>query len=197
MKTLLPFLFLAAAIVFGQANGFAQPQANDQTTSRQARLLTTIAAGKMPEEKLLQAVAQLQMPANEPPQYWSRIANDAHYQRFQRRMAVYQLFKRHVHVGMRLSELNPLLQRPTWLRTDDISVFKELIGKIPVHWNFDDTVLVIRFLPDPHKDVVGVYLHVAGKVDLQLFQDLLLKSSDTSVNDSKIVEIGSDWPRPR
>ena len=209
LKALALLSLLAVGLLLCQANGSAHPQTAGQKEVRQAALLTTIADRHVSEEKLMQAVTQLTMPPTEPPQYWSRIANNVHYPRLQRREVAYQLFKRQVRVGMQLSELNSLLQHPTWLRASDISLAEEDVGKMPVHWAMNDTVLVIRILPDPDKDVVAVYLEVARKpadllhfnAELQRFQDLLLKSQakspETSLQNTKIVEIGLSPLRPR
>jgi hypothetical protein len=133
-------------------------------------------------------------PANETPQYWSRIANDFNDTSFHRRCAVFQLFKRHVHVGIRLSELTHLLDRPTWLRASDIDVFDFIGGLIPVRMDSKDTVFVLRVLPEAGEDASGIYLRVAGKIDVQSFRSFVLGSAKTTVGNATVVEIGFSEP---
>src|SRR5947209_7648586 len=139
-----------------------------------ADLFSTIAKRGTAAPKLDEAIARLPMPPNEPPQFWSRIANDPTYSRYHRRRAVFQLFRRHIHVGMRLSEVAHLLNRPTWLHASDIVEIKYILGKIPVRTDPRDTVFVLLVPPVPRQNTAAIYVRVTGKIAQWEFRSLLL-----------------------
>jgi len=162
-------------------------------------LLTTIAKKGVPDAELARAIAKLEMPPSEPPQYWSRIANDPGYGDSHRRRAVFQLFRRHVRVGMALSELAHLLDHPTWLRGDDVRLIDILAGHIPVQLNpdKDETVFVLIVLREPDQDTSGIYLRIAGKISLQRFRDLILNATEDGIGHAAVLEVGySEGRRP-
>ncbi len=151
---------------------------------------STIAKRGIPEAELAEAIAKLKVPATEIPQYWTRIASDSSYSRFHRRCAVFQLFRRHVHVGMRLSELADLLGRPSWLQGSDIQMVEYLGGHIPVRFSLKDTIFVLLVLPDARNQGSAIYLRIAGKIDLQSFRALVLGLGKTGIGNATIEEIG-------
>jgi len=160
----------------------------------EAELLSTIAKREITESDLIKAIAKLQMPPDESLGYWSRIANDPGYRRFHRRRAAVQLFRRHVHVGMRLSDVAQLLNRPNWLHASDIDVVKYILGKIPVHTKTGDTVFYLLILPQPRRATAAVYLRVAGKVDVQSFRSLVLGLAEPRIGNATVEEIGISEP---
>ena len=155
---------------------------------------STIAKRGIARAELVEAIAELRMPPSESPRYWSRIANDSGYSSFHRRSAVLQLVKRHVRIGMRLSELARLLNHPTWLQASDIDAIDFLAGKIPVRMDPRDTVFVLRIMPKAHENVSAIYLRIAGKFDVQSFRSLVLGVTEAGIGDATIVEIGFSEP---
>jgi hypothetical protein len=103
---------------------------------------------------------------------------------------VFQLFRRHVHVGMRLSELADLLGRPSWLQGSDIQMVEYLGGHIPVRFSLKDTIFVLLVLPDARNQGSAIYLRIAGKIDLQSFRALVLGLGKTGIGNATIEEIG-------
>jgi hypothetical protein len=145
-------------------------------------------------EALLQALRQLG-PVEEPPEFWTKIANSTGYSPDHRRRAVFELFRRHVHPPIAVAELARLLHRPTWLRDEDVSIVSRLGGKIPVKFDFADTVFVIGVLPDLGDGRLvhwSIYLRVRGHVDRQLFVDALRAgaSSASGVEAAPVLEYG-------
>jgi len=52
---------------------------------------------------------------NEPPKFWTAIANSSDYSVDHRRRAVLQLLARHFHPGMTFGEVGRLFDHPTWI----------------------------------------------------------------------------------
>jgi hypothetical protein len=191
---------------------------HEKERALRAEPFSTIATRGITEAELAEAIAKLKMPVNETPQYWTRIANDSSYSTFHRRCAVFQLFKRHVHVGMRLSELAHLLDHPTWLGAGDIHLVEYVGGYIPVRPNIGDTVFLLEFLPEArNKDSTTylrieakgefqslmlpgaenhsvIYLCISGKVDVQGFRNLVLGSVEANIRNATVLEVAISEP---
>ena len=60
---------------------------------------------------------------NEPPEFWSHIANSTNYPVDSRRRAFLQLFERHFRSGMTLPEIGRMIDHPKWIRRYDIIPF--------------------------------------------------------------------------
>jgi hypothetical protein len=60
---------------------------------------------------------------NEPPEFWTAIANNANYDVDRRRRAVLQLFARHFKPGMTLHQIGLMLNHPTWLKRSECGWF--------------------------------------------------------------------------
>jgi hypothetical protein len=153
---------------------------------------STIAKRGVAATKLDQAIAKLPLSPSESPKFWSRIANDSTYSRYHRRRAVFQLFRRHIHAGMRLNDLAHLLNRPTWLRAGDIDVIDILAGELPVSFGPRDVVFVLRVLPEPRQDTSAVYLRIAGRVDIEGYRSCILGTAKGHpiIGQAVIAEIG-------
>lgn len=127
----------------------------------------------------------------EPPAFWSAIANDPEYRPDHRRICVFQLFKRHAREGMHVYQLAHTLDKPTWLKAENIFIVRSLHGKIPVALTPDDTVFFIRIgLPTDNNS--AVYMRIAGK-DLDqkdLFNVLKDLTDDQKHGDAIVLEIG-------
>ncbi len=126
-------------------------------------------------ELFLQEIRQLGA-VTEPAHFWAAITSSAAYSSERRRQAVFQLFKRHVTPGLTLAELAIILDGPTWLAGDNLSVVTNLAGELPVKFTLDDTIFVLRVFPELVDDLYGpwsIYLRVGGKVEPEAFLDLL------------------------
>jgi len=117
---------LAVCSLLLQVNPGSPVQASEY--SQTAEPFVILANRSTTEQALDRAIAQLDLPPKEPARFWSQIANDADYPRFQRQRAVIQLFRRHVRVGMRVSQLAQLLDHSTWLRAMDVKDFVFVSG---------------------------------------------------------------------
>jgi hypothetical protein len=135
---------ILAVVVLGGLGLGSEPSAATEPFS-------TIAKRGIAATKLDEAIARLPMPPSEPPWFWSSIANDSGYSRYHRRRAVFQLFRRHIHAGMRLSELGSLLYHPPWLRASDIVEVNLVAGWIPVLFDPRDSIFVLVVLPEAGK----------------------------------------------
>src|SRR2546428_3160838 len=109
---------------------------------------STIAKRGIAATTLDEAIARLPMPPSAMLKFWSKIANDPTYSRYHRRRAVFQLLRRYLQVGMRLTDLAHLLNRPTWLPAGDIDVVEIVRGLIPVTFDPKDTMFVLVVLPE-------------------------------------------------
>jgi hypothetical protein len=154
-------------------------------------LLRAISREDISEVELRRALAALGA-VTEPPQFWSRMANAPDYPIFHRRLCVFQLFRRHVHPGMKLSELASLLDRPTWLRDEDVQMVSVLAGKLPVQWTLADTVIVLAVFPEaPQEEAGAIYLRLAGKVAVNDFLRLVRGcAASSAVGEAVILEVG-------
>lgn len=137
--------------------------------------LSIISDPESATETLLQEIQQLG-PVTEPARFWADIANNDAYRSEHRRLAVFQLFKRHVSAGLNLAELANILDGATWLAGDDLSQATSLAGEIPVEFTLEDTIFVLRIFPELVDDLYGpwaIYLSVSGKVAPEEFLNLL------------------------
>ncbi len=130
------------------------------------------------------------------PSFWIEIANDPTYSLVHRRLCVFELFRRHVRVGMKLRRMNEVLGDPKWLQDGDIHLVRIVVGWIPVELQSGDSVFCIWVLPEPGRESVLVYLRVSGDVPSGDFDRLLLEKDDSagaSINrELGVVEIAAD-----
>lgn len=147
------------------------------------------------KEGLLKALAKLG-PVEEHPVFWTDIANNDKFSEGHRRRAVYMLFKRHVKIGISLQTLGEILNEPTWLKKIDISLVQELAGKIPVEFNFDDTILAIQIfsnLSDGRFENWSIFLRVAGKISVEDFYQIISsggRKGMKELKERKLLEFG-------
>jgi hypothetical protein len=133
---------------------------------------------------------------SEPPTFWSGIANNDAFTRDHRRMIVFQLFIRHIKNGITLKALAEILDRPSWLRLENISIVKEIAGKIPVTFDFNDTILVIDALPEVPGDQDSnwtIYLRIEGKINKEDFYKIICGTETenlVAIKERKIIECG-------
>lgn len=142
-------------------------------------------------EQLDEAIAHLDK-AGESPGFWSAIANSPDCRPEHRRLAVRELFKRHVKPGMTLAELGELLDDPTWLADDDVSAVTAVGGKVPVSMTPGDSVFVVALfpkLPGEQTSHWAIYLRVEGKVEREGLLQALRDGSGPAAG-RKLLEIG-------
>src|SRR5579862_4456285 len=152
-----------------------------QQHSTEIEPFTAIAGKHISGPELAEAITQLPVTVTEPPQFWSRIANDRGYPNFQRRQTAFQLFKRHVHIGMRVLALAQVLNHPTWLGPGDIARCDMVGGFVPIHFNGTDAVFALRGLTVQSN--FAVYLRVTGRVDVQALRGLIVGQSKAEPGD--------------
>ena len=125
----------------------------------------------------------------EPASFWSAIANNKTFQPQHRRLAIYQLFRRHVPLGTTVRELGLLLEDATWLSESSISEITALGGKIPVNWTSGDTILLIELLPAPDRYELALYVRIAGAIKPKDFKKALISGKGKEqVFDSTLLE---------
>jgi hypothetical protein len=95
----------------------------------------------------LQAIQSLKT-TNEPPAFWSAIANDPGFSADHRRRAVLQLLARHFKPGMTVQEIGNLLNHPNWFTASDCLPFGS--GAPPPGGDLDDDWFLIVILNDHH-----------------------------------------------
>jgi len=115
----------------------------------------------------------------EPPEFWSKVANDHGYSPFHRRKCIFELFKRHIKAGISLAGLAATLDKPTWLKRENVVIVTRLGGKLPFSWSSQDTVVMIY--PDlPQGNYSAIYLKIGHK-ELQAENIFtLLKDNETN-----------------
>ncbi len=136
------------------------------------------------------AVSRLSVPSQDPLNFWSTIANNKSFPLFHRRVAVFQLFKRHVTVGTRLSKIRDLLDTPDWLHTNDLILVDEVFGRIPLDYNPNDTIIAIVVLPEEQKNKSAIYLRFQGHIPLKQFFPLAFDEQYERAEDYPVVQIG-------
>jgi hypothetical protein len=159
-------------------------------TYQQNKDYRLIADKRASKQELLAAVRTLH-DVVEPPSFWSDIANDAEYSSDHQRICIFQLFSRHVHAGMTLLQLAAVLNKPRWLKRENIMKITSLYGKVPVLFNLEDSIFAIR--PGlPPENYSAIYLRIRGKeVEPDGLFDLLKGISDGHRYGEKVVlEVG-------
>lgn len=153
---------------------------------------STISQPNLQPNLLRQALKELP-PDGEESTFWTRIANDTRYPIYQRRSCIIALFRRHVHVGMTLARIGQILDRPVWLEDQNLHVFKEVLGKIPIKITPDDTVVSIVVLPEADQKTSAVYLRIQGHVTKEaLLKFLQTGSGEQAICYRILQEIGTD-----
>jgi len=84
----------------------------------QNELMKIIADKKTGYSNYVRAIQQLD--ANLTPSFWSSIANDKSYSDKKRQVAVVELFQRFVHPGITMKQFADVLNKPTWLKDNEV-----------------------------------------------------------------------------
>lgn len=150
-----------------------------------AESLNVIASPDTPAERLAEAVRSLG-PGDEPPRFWSGIANDPAYPPAHRRTAVLQLFRRHVRPRSTLREAGAVLEGAPWLEDGDVVIVEDVGGALPVAPGADRTIARIAVMPGSGPPCF-VFLAVAGEVEAA---DVAAALRSAGGAEAEIVEIG-------
>jgi hypothetical protein len=146
-------------------------------------LLTTIHSPETPEIEFLKAVSKLGY-VDEPASFWSEIANDSRFKIECRRIAVLQLFSRHVRTPTPLAEIAKLLNHPGWIRNEDIKSITFIGGFVPLK----------KFADYPLRSGSLIRLSIIGSPDYVYF---LIKAKEFSEADFlKALEGKLNTPNP-
>lgn len=141
------------------------------------------------ENDLINAIKNLGA-VTESPGFWTSIAENNAYKIFHRRHCIFQLFYRHVYVGMALHTLAVVLQKSKWLTKNNIRRVEDIGGHIPVKLSFNNTVVVLSILLTPGFDNWEIYLSIAGTLDEQQIFELINDNADNAIKDFEILETG-------
>lgn len=122
--------------------------------------------------------------------FWSAVANDEKQPIWRRSAAIYMLFGKHVEREMTLAELAEILDKPTWLKEEDVSLIFKIAGWVPpevLRFNEDETLFCIIVFSDwknierHNKQCLAVYMSVSGQLSKKDFvSDLLSPLGNTS-----------------
>jgi hypothetical protein len=189
MKTLLIILgtVVLSAVDYGthSSSAFGAPPQDP---------LRVIADVHATTNELIHALQALQASksTNEPPEFWSAIANSTNYNVDHRRRAVLQLFARHFKPGMTIHQIALLLNHPTWLVRSGCSYFT--MGSPPPGGNINDNWGGISILFNQHKAPV-IWFRFKQEVSdtgVYLFQSLEGEPVNTEVDNIKVMGIVSE-----
>ena len=106
--------------------------------------------------------------AGVPASTWTRITVDPAFSLVHRRLCVFELVRRQVRPGMTAAQVAASLDRPAWLRDEDVRELGDVGGRpVPVSPQAGDTVTVIDVLPDPDPCAGrwAIYLRWHGPVE--------------------------------
>ncbi len=162
------------------------------------RALAKIADVHASTNDLLSALRSLRDSGltNEPPQFWSAIANNPQYSVDHRSRAVLQLFARHFHSGMTLGNIAELLNHPRWLHEKDVLVPRAWMGPSPFERIVNDEYpfVWIRVINSPaQRDNIApiIYLSIRGDTQRKEVFECLKGNTNTSVQNIVVDEIAS------
>lgn len=96
--------------------------------------------------------------------FWSQIANNKHYTIEHRQLCFFQLLRRHAHEGMTLGDLAKRLDRPTWIRAEDVQKILIVAGLMPINVREEGTSFGICVLRPSEGDVPGFWMRIAGTI---------------------------------
>jgi len=145
LYTLSQWIFISV-LFFGIITGFGC--SSTESTRSVKKALDIIADPRATTNELVRALLTLRdsKVTNEPPTFWSAIANSSEYSIDHRRRAVFQLLARHFHSGMTLGQIGVLLDHPTWL--DDQRVNGTPSGAAFPDWDGMHELVSVAFLCD-------------------------------------------------
>jgi hypothetical protein len=168
MKAIVVLAIIVSAYVAesnGEASQFAEKQQDEKQQDE-----------KQQDEK--QRALTQTGASSEPSTFWTGIAENSSIDTCRRGLAIYFLFERHVRKSISLGELAVILNKPTWIKKDDVSIITK---NSPLALNFTpgDTMFVVEvFASDVIKkhnaESIRLYMNVGGVVDKGDFVSTLL-----------------------
>jgi hypothetical protein len=130
----------------------------------------------------------------EPAQFWAGTANNDKLEAWQRRVAIYRLFQRHVRKGMTLRELGEILSEPNWFRDQDVFTLG-CAGQLPGNMLMTpgDTMLEIYImtgdlLKGPHRPFFVICMNVSGDIDTAEFLSVVRHKKRGAIENAKLKE---------
>ena len=90
---------------------------------------------------------------------WNDLAGDAGYRPRHRAHAIVQLARRHLVQGATLD----VLADARWLDRSSVATIDAVAGKLPFAYDPQDTVAVLRVIPELSAEVTAIYLWLAGR----------------------------------
>ena len=159
------------------------------STSREA-----ISDPNTSEEELVHELQALGSVSEEPG-FWTRLANEPGFPSRHRQHFAFQLLHRHATPGRRLEELLTLVRALDWVSLEDIEIVGDLGGSIPVSVGDEETVIVIRLVPEPGHEIWAVYLRLAARIEAYELRRLVEERKVSSeVGSAVLLEIGFSPP---
>ena len=160
--------------------------------SDQNELSKIIADKKTGYSNYVRAIQQLD--ANLTPSFWSSIANDEDYSYEKRQVAVVELFQRFVKPGITLNQLGDILNKPTWLKDDDINLIEYHTGPSLLKYLYPGSVFYMFLFRDIRPQYqVTIGIRIEGKITKEDFLKAIKgQEVGQNINDAKILETGMD-----
>jgi len=99
--------------------------------------------------------------------FWTAAANDEKLETWQRGLAVYFLFERHVKAGITLGTIAETLKKPDWIKLKNTRFMQ---AGSPFMAEQGESVLAIEVFPrdrveNRRKYCTAIYLHISGEID--------------------------------
>jgi hypothetical protein len=148
---------------------------------------------RAPEAEVATA-AQRIADADMPPADWAAIASDPAFNLAHRRIAAFELLRRHLHSGMTARDIARLLDRPRWLEDAHIHRLEDIGGRPPpVTMTGEDSVFRIDVLPGPEPVIAlwSVYLRMRGMVDRDALSAVLRHGADNQAANAVVLEVAA------
>jgi len=140
--------------------------------------------------KLIKVVQQLG-PVRESSKFWSDIANSKEYTKRHRRVAVFELIKRHVTPGMYLSQLTDIFDKPTWLENRNLNHILVIAATVPLKKFSPGTLFSLKVLPGQAENRLIVYWRISGDISRDDFLKVMWgQDVKQCIKDTRILEVG-------
>jgi len=157
-------------------------------------LLSVIANRNISYKKLVKTVEKLS-EVTEASTFWSDIANSQKYSKKHRRIAIVELFLRHIKPGMTLSQLARILDNPNWLQSNNVNLVTDVFGWLPLKKLSPGTVFHIWLFPETPGLIWSISLRISGEITKDDFLKAIWgQEVDPQVLNAQILEIGMCTP---
>jgi hypothetical protein len=142
----------------------------------------------------VEAAARRIADADMPSARWAAIADDPSFGLAHRRIAAFELLRRHLRPGMTARDISGLLGRPGWLEDRHIQLLQDIGGRPPpVAMTAGDSVFRIDVLPGPEPVIAlwSVYLRMQGAVDRDAFSAVLRLGAENDAAAAVVLEVAA------